>query len=134
MEKKVIRYAFADGTVSEVEVDDALFAAHEAMVQKEKCNHWRNTRRHVSLDYLRQHEIDIEDLFSDPFYKAADNEDAGKLHKAILLLIPEQRELVEKVFFRHETITEIAKAENVGKSAIANRLKRIYEKLKKLLS
>ncbi len=43
-----IKYEFADGTTSEIEVTDELYALHLELVQEEKRNHWRETRRHIS--------------------------------------------------------------------------------------
>ncbi len=40
-----IKYKFADGTTSEIEVTDELYALHLQLVQEEKRNHWRETRR-----------------------------------------------------------------------------------------
>jgi len=58
---KTITYTFADGSTQTVEVSDELYAAHEQEVQAEKRNHWKNTRRHISLTYLNEYEIDIPD-------------------------------------------------------------------------
>lgn len=42
---QTIKYKFADGTTSTVEVSDELHAVHLEIVQQEKRNHWRETRR-----------------------------------------------------------------------------------------
>ena len=130
---KTIIYTFCDGTISEVEVDDALYAIHWEMVQQEKRNHWKNTRRHISLDYLREYEIDIEDKFSDPVISIIENEEYEELHKAMTFLPDKQRELVERFFFMGMTATEIAEAEGVSQPAVSQRLATVYKKLKKLL-
>lgn len=44
-----IKYIFADGTTSEIEVTDELYALHFQLLQEEKRNHWRETRRHLTL-------------------------------------------------------------------------------------
>ena len=36
-----IKYTFADGTTSEIEVTDELYSLHLELVQQEKRNHWR---------------------------------------------------------------------------------------------
>jgi len=130
---KTIRYEFCDGTVNEVEVSDELCALHDEMVQLEKRNHWKNTRRHISLEYLNRYEIDIEESDSDPLVKLIKSEDTEKLHKAITYLSLKQRVLIEKIFFGDMTMTAIAEQENVSQQAISKQIAVIYKKLKKLL-
>ena len=78
--------------------------------------------------------IDFTDTAADLFAAVELRENDERIQKAISKLLPEQQELVRKVFYEGKTITEIAKAENVGKSAIANRLTRIYIKIKRFLN
>ena len=54
-----IKYEFADGTTSEIEVTDELYALHLELVQQEKRNHWKETRRHISLNYLTENGIGL---------------------------------------------------------------------------
>lgn len=129
-----IKYEFADGTTSEIEVTDELYALHLELVQQEKRNHWKKTRRHISLNYLTENGIDFEDKAADTLSVYLRREDDERIHNAITKLLPEQQALIKKIFYEGKTITEIAKAENVGKSAIANRLTRIYIKIKKFLN
>ena len=131
---QTIKYTFADGTTNEDEVTDELYAMHLQLVQEEKRNHWRETRRHTSLNYLMELGVDFTDTAADPVAAVELREDDERIYKAMSQLLPEQQTLVRKVFYEGKTITEIAKAENVGKSAIANRLTRIYIKLKKFLN
>ena len=129
-----IKYEFADGTTSEIEVTDELYALHLELVQQEKRNHWKETRRHISLNYLTENGIDFEDKAADSLSAYLRREGDERIHNAITKLLPEQQALIKKIFYEGKTITEIAKAENVGKSAIANRLTRIYIKIKKFLN
>lgn len=63
---QTIKYTFADGTTNEVEVTDELYAMHLQLVQEEKRNHWRETRRHTSLNYLMELGVDFTDTAADP--------------------------------------------------------------------
>ena len=56
------------------------------------------------------------------------------LLKAIDSLLPQQKELVRRVYFNNESLASIAREEGVSKMAITNRMKKIHEKLKKILS
>ena len=131
---QTIKYTFADGTTNEVEVTEDIYLIHLELLQQEKRNHWKETRRHISLNYLTENGIDFEDKAADSLSAYLRREDDERIHNAITKLLPEQQALIKKIFYEGKTITEIAKAENVGKSAIANRLTRIYIKIKKFLN
>ena len=63
---QTIKYRFADGTTSEIEVTDKFYALYAELVQQEKRNHWKETRRHTSLNYLMENGIDFESPAADP--------------------------------------------------------------------
>ena len=56
---QTIRYIFSDGTTSEIEVTDEFYTLYAELVQQEKRNHWKETRRHISLEYLNENGIDF---------------------------------------------------------------------------
>jgi len=58
-------------------------------------------------------------------------EKIDRLRAAIETLKPQQKELIKKVFFEKRTKVSIAAEEGVKESAIRNRLKKIYENLRK---
>lgn len=128
-----IKYTFADGTTSEIEVSDEIYALHLQLLQEEKRNHWRETRRHTSLNYLMEMGVDFADTAADPFAAAVLREDDEQLKKAISKLLPEQQELLRKVYFEYIPQTEIATKQGVTKKAINNRLARILQRLQKFL-
>ena len=90
----IYRYEFCDGTVNEVEVSDEWYALLIKMDKQEKNNDRRQTRRHVSLDYLNTFDLDIEAPGSDPITGLIKSEDKEELHKAINFLSPKQRKLI----------------------------------------
>ena len=92
-----IKYEFADGTTSEIEVTDELYALHLELVQQEKRNHWRETRRHISLNYLSDKGIDIESNAADPLDDCEQRDNEKRIHNAIKHLSDKQRALLEKV-------------------------------------
>ena len=57
-------------------------------------------------------------------------EDVARLHRAMEALASAQRELVRRVYFENEKISEIAREEGVSHVAIHDRLRRIYQKIK----
>ena len=127
-----IKYEFNDGTTSEIEVSDELYALHLLLLQAEKRNHWRETRRHISLNYLNELGVDFADGGADPLSALIRQEDDERLHKAMTGLSDKQRELVEKVFYENMSLREIAKQTGVSHQALSQQLATIYKKIKKL--
>lgn len=93
----------------------------------------KETRRHQSLDKSIENGFDIRDILVNIEDDFINKEKLDKLHFAINELAPKQRWLVEQVFFYNVSISKIAEKEGVSRQAIQNRLKKIYEKMKKYL-
>ncbi len=127
-----IKYTFADGATSEIEVTDELYALHLQLVQEEKRNHWRETRRHTSLNYLMELGVDFTDTAADPVAAALLREDDERIHKAIATLSERQQKLIYAVFYEGKTITQAARELGLNKSSISRQLQTIYKKIKKL--
>ena len=130
---QTIRYIFSDGTTSEVEVTDEFYTLYAELVQQEKRNHWKETRRHISLNYLLDNGIDFADNTADTLATLIQNEDEKQIHNAINHLSDKQKDLAEKVFFKGMTLTAIAKAKGVSQPAITQQLATVLKKLKKFL-
>ena len=94
---QTIKYRFADGTASEIEVTDEFYTLYAELVQQEKRNHWKETRRHISLDYLNENGIDFESPAADPLSVLLRNEDEERIHKALSALSDKQKRLVQAV-------------------------------------
>ena len=131
---KTIQYKFNDGTTKEISVTDELYALHLELLQEEKRNHWKETRRHISLDYLMEQGADIADhRDGDPLSALIEKTDDEKLKKALSYLSDKQRSLIEKVFYNDLSLREIARQTGVSHQALSQQLATIYKKLKKLL-
>ena len=126
-----IRYQFATETV-EVEVSEELSNIIVDLNRQEYNNHHKETRRHCSLDafnlddalFPSEEDIEAEVVAKDQY---------NRLYAAIALLEPQQKELVRQVFFEDRKIVDIAAEEGVSEAAIRNRLKKITQRLKKIL-
>lgn len=128
---QTIKYRFVDGTMNEIAVTDELYLVHLQLVQMEKRNHWRETRRHTSLNYLMEQGIDFESPAADPLSVLLQQEDERKIHKALSTLSDKQQELARKVFFEGMTLTAIAKEKGVSQPAVTQQLATVLKKLKK---
>ena len=130
---QVIIYKFVDGTTNEIEVTDELYMIHLQLVQMEKHNHWRETRRHTSLNYLIENGIDFEDKSADMLAIIIRRENIERVHKALLTLSGKRRELVHKFYYEELTMRQIASQTGVSHTAISQRMKTIRNRLKKEL-
>ena len=128
---QTIKYTFADGTTSEIEVSEEIYALHLQLLQEEKRNHWRETRRHISLNYLTENGIDFEDKAADILSAYIRREDDERIHNAINHLSDKQRALLEKVFNQNMSLREIERQTGVTHQALSKQIAVIYKKLKK---
>lgn len=128
-----IKYAFKDGVVTEVEVSDEIGAVIIDLDRQEYNINHKETRRHCSLDAFN---LDDALFPSDDDVEAevTTKDEYRRLYAAIALLEPQQKELVRQVFFNERKIVDIASEEGVSEAAIRNRLKKIIQRLKKILN
>lgn len=117
-----IKYVFADGTTSEIEVGEEIYALHLQLLQEEKRNHWRETRRHISLYYLMENGVDFTDTAADSFAAVELRENEERIHNAIKHLSDKQQKLLRAVFVESKTITQAAKELGLNKSSISRQL------------
>lgn len=130
---KFITYKFCDGTTSNVEVSDEMYASYISMVKAEALTERKETRRHQSLDKSMDSGWDIVDPNADVesiFETLALNK---ALYRALESLSPAHRELIKKVFFDRVPQVQIADQEGVSSVAIHRRLQRILLRLRKIL-
>ena len=130
---QVIIYKFVDGTTNEIEVTDELYLIHLQLVQMEKRNHWRETRRHTSLNYLIENGIDFEDKSADTLAIIIRRENIERVHKALLTLSDKRRELVNKFYYEEMTRRAIARERGVSHSSISQQMATVRKHLQKQL-
>ncbi len=131
---QVIKYKFADGTTNEVEVTEEFYKIHLELLQQEKRNHWKETRRHTSLYYFTDMGIDFEDeLTESPLDGYIRKENIANIRKSMLCLTDKRRELIKKAYFQDMSFRAIAREKGLSKSAISQQMKTVYKHLRKHL-
>ena len=130
---QVIIYKFVDGTTNAVEVTEDIYLIHLELLQQEKRNHWRETRRHTSLYYFTDMGVDFEDKRIDLFAEIVRKENAERVHKALLTLSDKRRDLVRKFYYEEMKMRQIASQTGVSHTAISQRMKTIRKRLQKQL-
>jgi len=84
--------------------------------------------------YLADESVNSERLLIQAEDEAKHQDMLDKLRKAMDCLMPQQKELFKKVYLEKRTNTEIAAEEGVTEAAIRGRLKKLQERLRKLIS
>lgn len=62
---KTITFKFVDGTNSTVEISDELADVYEQIIKYEKKVHRKDTRRHTSIDAMKEHGYEVADPDAD---------------------------------------------------------------------
>ena len=128
-----VDYSFTTGEKTEIEVSEEWGNLLLELDRQEHNNNQTESRRHASLDAMEYEGEFFVDLCAD-LVEATEKEDMrATLLQAIDGLLPQQQELIKKVFFENRSIIFVAREEGVGESAIRDRLNRIEKKLQKYL-
>lgn len=129
-----ISYEFVTGEIVEIEVPEDITKV-SIEIDRDIYNHNRKeTRRHNSIDYMEDAGLQFEDNSVDIVVDLEQKEVIDEIEQALDILLSEQKELIEKVFYKNMKIVDIAAASGVTEAAVRNRLKKIYKKLKKVLN
>jgi DNA-directed RNA polymerase specialized sigma24 family protein len=100
---------------------------------KSKCVERKETRRTQSLNASLSNGFDVVDEEADVHIAFLRKLTCEQVHKAIMQLEPQQQWLIEEIYFNNRTQSDIAAELDVKPQAITNRLKKIFEKMKRNL-
>lgn len=128
----LIKYQFADGTTTEVEVSEEIGAVILDLDRQEYNVNHRETRRHCSLEAfdLDGNLLPSKDDVETDFIESEEN---GRLHDAISQLNPRQQKLINAIYFEGRKVTDLAQEEGVHWTAITHAVERALRKLEKIL-
>lgn len=135
-----IVYKFVKGQAIEIEVDDNI----GNVVVELRCREYNNNRKEARKRNLltRDNEtgktVQIDDCIVDKRVnveaEVLSRIENRNLRNAIKRLSPRQRELLHKVYYQNIKLTDLAKEYGISYQALQNRLKKIYNQLKKFLN
>ena len=100
---------------------------------KSKCVDRKETRRTQSLDASLTNGFEVTDEDADVHLAVLRKMTCEQVRKAIQKLEPQQQWLIKEVFFNGRKQADIARELGVGKTAVRNRLQKIFEKMQKSL-
>lgn len=127
-----IKYTFANGDVTEIEVSEEIGAVVLDLDRQEYNTNHRETRRHCSLEALDLdgNLLPSKDNVEIDFIR---KEDGAKLRDAISRLNPRQQKLIKAIYFEGQKVTDLALEEGVHWTAITHAVERALKKLEKFL-
>ncbi|WP_339011776.1 sigma factor-like helix-turn-helix DNA-binding protein [Lactococcus garvieae] len=148
--RETYRYYFADGTTQLIEISDEVTAADIALLHQlddEEVNAEHRKRYNVP-SYLEDfsydneneqfstHPLLVEDrtplnLLSQYEKREQKEKKLRALKKALKKLTPNQRQTIEKIFYKGMNQFELAREEGTSRAAIFYRLNGAYKKLRK---
>lgn len=133
-----INYEFVTGEKLEIEVDNNI---GETVIEMEISQSRRNrteTRRHNSLESMQEQRpgsnpkkfvderVDVEQFI-------IDTDEKERLHQAISKLESKDALIVRKYYFENLTMAETGKELGMSAMAVSKRLKKIPDKIKRLM-
>lgn len=128
---------YVNGTMVEIEVEDAFATTYNAMERESKKaaerHRWHKRKHLLRLDVIDEDDEILASSDEGIEETAIKNEEYNSLHKALKTLLPQQQELIKKIYFEGKTQIEVAKELGITDAAVRNRLKKIFEKIKKVL-
>ena len=130
---KNIKYKFVDGTIKTIEVEDKFYEEYQKLETETKSLERKETRRHISMNVFEEKGIEFKDESSDLENSLIDEENKNQVLEAIKKLNSRQQNLILEVFYKGKTLSEIAKANEVSKSAVTQQMQVILRKLKEIL-
>ena len=130
---KSIKYKFVDGTIKTIAVEDKFYEEYKKLETETKSLERKETRRHISMNVFEEKGIEFKDESSDLENSLIDEENKNQVLEAIKKLNSKQQNLILEVFYKGKTLSEIAQANGVSKSAITQQMQVILRKLKEIL-
>ena len=89
--------------------------------------------REDSYARMREQKVQFAEETASAEEQAVQNIQTQQLHKALLLLSDDERDLIERLFFQEQTEREIAAVYGLSQNAVNKRRKRVLDKLRELI-
>lgn len=128
-------YLFVEG--KKVFVSKEVYLAYHSELNKEKYQTRRDRLNNCfffcSYDHDGNFEENLEDMEFDVEKIIETKEMIEEVRRAISKLNPVERDLIESLFYKEETIREVAAKLNISNPAVIKRRNKVLEKLKEML-
>ena len=121
-------------SMDDIEVDEQRRYNYRVTTHLDAYNDGESEAANDRNKYLADDNTNPEKLYITNEEEQDHQTALDKLAEAMDCLLPQQKELFKKVYLDKRTNTDIAAEEGVTEAAIRNRLKKIHEKIRKILS
>ncbi len=128
---KTYTYKFADGIENSVEIEDSLYDEIRKMDLCERINNRKETRRHISLEYLQENGVDFPDPNADLDLILERLELAKKMDEALDTLTERQREVFTYYALNNLSCREIGEKLGITTRVACGHYNAARRKLKK---
>lgn len=125
----VIKYTDYFGVTHDIEVTKEFAEKYYGIIKEEKRIERKETRRHISLEFLSQKGIEFPSSSPDPLDTIIQQEKIKETRKLIASLSPAQQKLIKQLFYQNLSFSQIAQLEGVTPSAIRHRWGRLKSNL-----
>lgn len=125
-----IKYTFADGTISEIEVTEEFAAQYAEMEHRENLVNRKETRRHQSLDKSMEHGFDVVDPSVDVFKEVEGRELSEQIQNALHTLTDKQRTVFLLYVLDGLSLREIGERLDLHKDTVREHYLSAIKKLK----
>lgn len=122
-----------------VSVTKEVYRANNSTKRQIRTQRDRDKRHGLlSIQAFDTETITGEEIMSDPLAESVEEqviaaEMSAKLHTCLALLLPEERELIQAIFFEDKSERKLSQEISVPQKTINDRKRRILRKLKKLM-
>ena len=127
---------YVNGTMVEIEVEDDFASKYNELDHESKKaaerHRWHKRKHLLRLDVIDEDAEILEDGSEDIEEKVIKNEEYAALHKALKTLLPQQQDIIKKIYFEGKSKIEVARELGITDAAVRNRLRKIFEKIKKV--
>ena len=135
MEEEKYIYKFADGEISEIDLNDIPPEVLDFLKKDDQRLHAQNKKecyRHIHWEQMENgyESVSLPDR-SETAPEKFHREMLVRLEFEVSTLLPSQKELLYKVYCENIPQREICRIDGVSESAVSRRLKRIYKKISK---
>lgn len=121
-------------TMDDDEVDEQRRYDYRVTTHLDAYHDGEEEAAHDRNKYLADDTANPEQLIIQAEDEVEHQDMLDKLTKAMESLLPQQKELFKKVYLEKRSNTDIAAEEGVTEAAIRGRLKKLHERLRKILS
>lgn len=128
-----IKYEFVNGK-TEIEVTEEWGSVLIELHKKEARNNYNEHRHREHFESLSEPECEYGREDDNLLAIIGRNDFEGLLIEAIDSLTPDQKDLVQKIYFENWSVNKYAEMLGVDASAVSHRLMRIRNRLKKFFT